>query len=66
MARCNIPPLIVTLGTMLMGVIGAIAFAAILRLGGAPPIYAVGDGFSLVWGAVGGAILAFVVGHTNR
>lgn len=53
-------------GTMLMGVIGAIAFSAVTRLGGAPPIYSVGDSFSIVWGAVGGLVLGYVVGRTNH
>lgn len=53
-------------GTMLMGVIGSIAASAIFRIAGAPPIYGVGDDFSLVWGALGGAVLAFVVGSSSR
>lgn len=54
------------IGTMLMGVIGAIAAAAIFRVGGAPPIYEIGNGFSLVWGAVGAFVLAYAVGRTNH
>lgn len=54
------------IGTMLMGVIGAISAAAITRIASAPPIYAIGDGFSVVWGAVGGFILAYVVGRNSR
>ncbi len=53
------------IGTVLMGIIGAITLSAILRIANAPSIYAVGDDFSLVWGAVGGLVLAFVVGHSN-
>lgn len=52
-------------GTILMGIIGGVALAAILRIGGAPPIYAVGDDFSVVWGALGGLVLGFVVGRSN-
>lgn len=52
-------------GTLLMGVIGGIALSAILRIANAPSIYAVGDDFSLVWGAVGGLILGYVVGRSN-
>ncbi len=53
-------------GTLLMGIIGGIALAAIFRIGGAPAIYGVGsENFSLVWGAVGGLILGFVVGRSN-
>lgn len=53
------------IGTVLMGIIGAIALSAILRIANAPPIYAVGDDFSLVWGALGGLVLGFVVGRSN-
>ncbi|MFP3882089.1 MAG: hypothetical protein ACLFRT_07665 [Actinomycetota bacterium] len=54
------------IGTLLMGVIGGIALSAILRIAGAPSIYGVGvDDFSLVWAAVGGLVLGFVVGRSN-
>jgi hypothetical protein len=52
-------------GTILMGIIGGISLSAIFRIGGAPSIYAIGDDFSLVWGAVGGLVLGFVVGRSN-
>ncbi len=52
-------------GTILMGVIGGIALSAIFRIAGAPSIYAIGDDFSVVWGAVGGLVLGFVVGRSN-
>jgi hypothetical protein len=48
-----------------MGVIGGIAGSTIMKIAGAPSIAYVGDGFSLVWGAVGGLILGFVVGRSN-
>ena len=51
-------------GTILMGIIGGISASAILRIAGAPSIYAVGDDFSVVWGAAGGLLLGFVVGAT--
>lgn len=51
--------------TMLMGVIGGISLAAIVRIAGGPSIYSVGDDFSLVWALVGGALLGFVVGRSN-
>lgn len=54
------------IGTMLMGVIGAISLSAIMRIAGAPAIYGIGDDFSLVWGALGGGVLAFVVGSSSR
>ena len=54
-------------GTVLMGVIGGISLSAIMRIAGAPSIYGVGtEDFSLVWGAVGGLVLGFVVGRSNR
>lgn len=53
-------------GTLLMGVIGGVALSAILRIAGIPSIYGVGaEDFSLVWAAVGGAILGYVVGRSN-
>ena len=53
------------IGAMLMGIIGGISLSAIVRIANGPPIYAVGDDFSLVWGAVGGLLLGFVVGRSN-
>lgn len=54
------------IATLLMGVIGGIALSAILRIAGAPAIYGVGaENFSLVWAAVGGFVLGFVVGRSN-
>ncbi len=52
-------------GALLMGIIGGIAVATVMRMAGAPGIYVVGDGFSVVWGAVGGLILGYVVGRSN-
>ena len=53
------------LGTILMGIIGGITAATIMRIVGAPPIYEIGDGFSLVLSAIGGALLGFVVGRSS-
>lgn len=53
------------IGALLMGIIGGISLSAILRIANAPSIYAVGDDFSLVWAAVGGLVLGFVVGRSN-
>ncbi len=54
------------LGTILMGVIGSIVLASIVRVAGGPSIYGVGEeNFSLLWGGVGGLILGFVVGKSN-
>lgn len=53
-------------GTFLMGVIGGVALSAILLIAGVPTIYGVGtEDFSLVWGAVGGLLLGYVVGRSN-
>ncbi len=53
-------------GTLLMGIIGGVALSAIFRIAGVPAIYGVGtENFSLVWGAVGGLLLGFVVGRSN-
>ncbi len=53
-------------GTLLVGVIGGIALSAVLRGFGAPVIYGVGaQSFSVVWAAVGGGLLGFVVGRSN-
>jgi hypothetical protein len=53
------------LGTALLGVIGGIAGAAIMRIAGAPAFLAVGDGFSVVWAAAGGLLLGYVVGRSS-
>ena len=53
------------IGTLLMGIIGAISLATIFRIANGPAIYAVGDNFSVVWGALGGLVLGFVVGRSN-
>ena len=52
-------------GTVLVGIIGGVSFATVMRMGGAPGIYTVGNDFSVVWGAVGGLILGYVVGRSN-
>ncbi len=53
-------------GTFLMGIIGGIALSAILLAAGAPPIYGIGaENFSVVWAALGGLVLGFVVGRSN-
>lgn len=53
-------------GTVLVGIVGGIALSAVLRAAGAPAFYGVGaEDFSVVWGAVGGLILGYVVGRSN-
>lgn len=53
------------IGAILMGIIGGISLSAILRVANAPSIYSVGDDFSLVWAALGGLVLGYVVGRAN-
>ena len=52
--------------TILVGAIGGITLSMIFRFAGAPPIASVGDDFSLVWAGVGGLVLAFAVGRSNK
>jgi hypothetical protein len=54
------------MGAILMGVIGAIAAAAIGRVAGVPPVYGVGDGFSYLYGVAGALLLSYVVGRNDR
>ncbi len=52
--------------TLLMGIVGGIALSALFKFGQWPGIYTYGpEEWSLVWGAVGGLILGFVVGRSN-
>lgn len=53
-------------GAMLMGAVGAVSLAAIARAGGAPPLYSAGQDFSYLYGAIGGLVLSFVVGRSDR
>jgi hypothetical protein len=54
------------IGTVLMGVIGGIALSAVMRAVGAPVIYGIGaEDFSVIWAAVGGIGLGYVVGRSN-
>lgn len=54
------------LGTLLMGIIGGIAISAVMRAVGAPVIYGVGpEDFSVIWAALGGLLLGYVVGRSN-
>ena len=54
------------IGTMLMGAIGSVAVAAVANAGGAPPIVSAGQGFSYLYGAIGGLVLSYVVGRSGR
>ena len=53
-------------GTILIGVIGALTAAAVARVGGAAPLYSAGEGFSYVYGALGGLLFSYVVGRNDR
>ncbi len=53
-------------GSLLVGIIGGVALSAILAGVGVDPISSVGEQeFSLVWGALGGLLLGYVVGRSN-
>ena len=52
-------------GAALIGIIGGIAGAAIMRIANAPSVASVGDDFSVVWAATGGLLLGYVVGRSN-
>lgn len=53
------------LGAVLLGVIGGIVAAAITGGMGAPPIVEAGQGFSLLYGFIGGFLLGLVVGASG-
>ncbi len=54
------------IGSILMGAIGGIVAAAILRIVNVTPIVDAGQGFSYVYGLAGGVILAFSVSASNK
>jgi hypothetical protein len=54
------------IGSILMGVIGSIAVAAMTRIAGFPPLVDAGEGFSYVYGAAGGFVLGLAVSASNR
>ncbi len=53
-------------GSTLLGAIGGIAGAAILRISGAQPFIDAGQGFSYLYAAIGGLVLGFSVAASNR
>lgn len=53
-------------GMMLLGGVGAITFAAVGRVTGAPTILSAGAGFSYIYGGVGGLLFSYVVGRNDR
>ena len=54
------------IGSILMGCIGGIVAAAILRIVNVDPIIDAGQGFSYVYGIGGGVILAWAVSLSSR
>lgn len=50
----------------LMGAMGAVAAAAIARVAGLAPIVGIGNDYSFVYGAVGGLVLSYAVGRSDR
>lgn len=51
---------------MLMGAMGAVAASAVARVSGLDPIADAGNGFSFVYGVLGGLLLSYVVGRNDR
>lgn len=51
---------------MLMGAMGAVAGAAVARVSGLEPVLDAGNGFSFAYGALGGLLLSYVVGRSDR
>ncbi len=53
-------------GSILMGMIGGITFAAIFQILGVAPLVNAGEGFSYVYAAGGGILLSVVVTASNK
>lgn len=53
-------------GSILMGMIGGIAFATIFQILGIDPLVNAGEGFSYVYSAGGGLLLSAVVAFSNK
>jgi hypothetical protein len=54
------------IGSILMGAIGGIVAAAILRIVNVTPLVDAGQGFSYVYGLAGGVVLAYSVSASNK
>lgn len=50
----------------LMGAMGAVAAAAVARVSRLDPIVGIGNDYSFVYGAIGGLILSYAVGRSDR
>lgn len=53
-------------GSIVMGVLGGIAGAAVLRIAGVSPIFDAGEGFSYLYGFASGLLLGYVVSASNK
>jgi uncharacterized membrane protein YeaQ/YmgE (transglycosylase-associated protein family) len=53
-------------GSIIMGILGSIAGAAVMRIAGVRPIYEAGEGFSYLYGAISGLLLGYVVSASNK
>lgn len=53
-------------GSVLMGIIGGIAAATILRILNVDPLFNAGQGFSYVYGFGGGLVLGLSVAASNK
>lgn len=54
------------IGSLLMGVIGGIAIGAIMRVLNVQPIVDAGQGFSYLYGAIGGLVLGLAVSISSK
>lgn len=54
------------IGSILMGAIGGIAAAAVLKILNVDPLLDAGEGFSYVYGLGGGLVLGLSVAASNR
>lgn len=53
-------------GAALVGVIGGISAAGLLKILGVDPIASAGEGFSYLWSALGGLMLGYVISRSSR
>lgn len=53
-------------GGALIGAIGAVSAAVVLGILRVDPIFDAGEGFSYLWGGIGGFLLGYVVSRSTR
>jgi hypothetical protein len=53
------------IGSILLGMIGGIALASIVRIAGYDPVIPIQEDFSALWAAVGGLVLGYVVSRST-